>query len=186
MDSARGRSDSPPRDDRVVTVWRLRAWDDEQLQEAWLQDAVVSISEDVTGDMSRRPSRAVIKRRLELAHPDKGEHTIGIWAGYWCAFLQMAPGDLVVVPLAGQEVAVAEVVGDYEYVPDDPNPRLRHRKAVRWLTRMPRRLLPDDIRKTVNSPGTICRVRAPDADRWLRALDRPPANGSARRRSEST
>lgn len=153
------------RDDASVTVWRLRDWDDETLQQAWLDLGVVCISEDLVGDMGYEPDRDEIRRRLRAAYPGKGERTIGIWAGYWSAFLDMVPGDLVIVPLAGGEAAIGEVRGAYDYIASEPNPRLRHRRQVRWLApAVPRAALPDDIRRTVNSPGTICRVGAEYAD----------------------
>lgn len=159
------------RDDGSVTVWRLRAWDDEDLQQAWLDEGVVCISEDLVGDMGDEPDRAEIKRRLRAAYPERGEQTLGIWTGYWSAFLAMEPGDLVLVPLVRGEVAIGEVRGDYDYIANEPHPRLRHRRLVRWIVPpIPRASLPDDIRRTVNAPGTICRVRAKDADLDLERL----------------
>ncbi len=80
---------------------------------------------------------------------------------YWRYFrMEMAPQDIVVVPLTGSRAGVARITGDYEYDDKEREPKLRHKRQVEWLRTLPRSDLDDDIRKVVNAPGTICRIGA--------------------------
>jgi transcriptional regulator with XRE-family HTH domain len=154
-------------------VWRLRAWDDVAIEQALLDRNLISISADELGDLSDRPRDEEVRARLRAAPAlaDRSDQAIGLFVSYWRMFrLQMQPGHLVVVPLSGRRVAIGEVVGDYRYVPDEPEPRLRHVRDVRWLSTIPRAALDEDVRRVVNAPGTICAVGAPQASARLRRL----------------
>jgi hypothetical protein len=141
-------------------VWRLRAWDDADLEAIWMRDNVISMSADEVGDLTVWPGQDALKRRLAKALPDRSGQAIAVFGRYWRYFrLEMAPGDLVLVPVSDRKVAIARVLGDYEYDPGQPDVRLRHRRTVHWQRTLSRSRLSDDLRLVVNAPGTICRVK---------------------------
>jgi hypothetical protein len=141
-------------------VWRLRAWDDADLEAIWMREHIISMSADEVGDLTVWPGHDALKRRLAQALPDRSRRAIGGFVRYWRYFrLEMAPGDLVLVPISDRKVAVARVLGDYLYDPGQPDVRLRHRRTVEWRRTLNRSDLPDDQRRVVNAPGTICRVK---------------------------
>ena len=146
------------------SVWRLRIWDDPELEAAMHQLGIVAMSDDEIGDLSQWPTEGELTRRLSAHFTDRTPNAIGMFITYWRYFrIEMEPGDLVAVPHTDRRVGIAEITGDYHYDPAQPNPKLRHQRPVRWLDTFPRSDLDEDIRKVVNAPGTICHINAHDA-----------------------
>lgn len=146
-----------------MTVWRIRAWDDQDVQLRFLDDGLIALSVDELGDMSDSPDNVEIRRRLDAAYPDNGRQSIATRAGYWRMFLYDAQtGDRVLLPLRDRRYAIGEITGPYRYDPAEPDSHFRHTRSVRWLRTGPRDELPDQVKKVVNAPGTICRVNDPN------------------------
>jgi predicted Mrr-cat superfamily restriction endonuclease len=146
----------------MTVMWRIRAWQDPDLERHFLDDGLIAVSADELGDLSSGPTDHELEQLLQFAHPDKGPKTIAIWKGYWRIFLtEMQIGDRVLLPLLGGRYALGEITGSYHYCSMETNSYLRHTRTVRWLRTGPRRELPENIRKVVNAPGTVCRVRDP-------------------------
>ena len=125
------------------------------------------MSFDEIGDMTDWPGEAEVRRRLRAALPDNSEQGLGQRVTYWRYFrLDMAIGDLVVVPLSHRRAGIARVVGEYQYDATEPSEYLRHRRAVRWIRTVSRDALDPDVRRVVDAPGTICRVKASFPDDW--------------------
>jgi transcriptional regulator with XRE-family HTH domain len=163
----------PSQPDHEAEVWRVRAWDDVVIEQAMLERQLIAISADEIGDLSRVATDDEVRTRLRAASALEGrsDQAIGLFVSYWRMFrAEMHPGHLVLVPLSGRRVAIAEVVGAYRYVADEPEPRLRHVRDVTWLATMPRQSLDEDLRRVVNAPGTLCAVGAPGAASRLRCL----------------
>lgn len=146
------------------TVWRVRVHDDPALQQTMLDAGVVAIGGSEIGDLSARQSDGEIARRLRAAMPGRSERAITTFVRYWRQFLnEMVAGDYVLVPLAGRRVAIGEVVGPYAFRGDAERPELRHTRPVDWLAVLARDRLDPELRARVDAPGTIGRVRVPDA-----------------------
>lgn len=162
------------RGDQSHRSWRLRAWDDPDLQRLWISRSIIAISGDEIGDVTDNPTSEKLRSRLRAAPKlaTRSERAFGIFVGYWTTFRStMQVGDLVVVPLTGRRAAIGEVTGPYEYRKAEPEPKLRHVRSVRWLaTNIERRNLPADLLKTVNAPGTLFGFSAPHATRRLREM----------------
>lgn len=157
----------------LARAWRLRAWDDALLEQAMIVRSVIAISADEIGDVTCEPSVDEYRSRLRAAPQLAGrsDRAIGMFVTYWRMFRSdMRTGDIVAVPLTGRRVAIGEITGDYVYKVADPELRLRHTRAVRWLTEgVPRQVLDEDLRRTVNAPGTICVFGGAAAAERLRA-----------------
>jgi predicted Mrr-cat superfamily restriction endonuclease len=154
-------------------AWRLRAWDDSTIEEAFLEESIIAISADEIGDVTEEPSEAQFLHRLERApsFAARSPRALRIFVGYWRVFrCEMTAGDIVVVPLTGRRVAVGEISGGYRYRAEIEDPRLRHVRDVQWLTVCPRDMLDRDIRSVVDAPGTVCSIRAVNAATRLRSL----------------
>ncbi len=162
---------APPR--RVDDVaqdspnWRLRAWDDPNLEQRWLSEGVIAISQDEIGDLTTWPGDHEVRRLLEDAFArrgaESGTQAYGTFVRYWRYFrLEMQPGQLVAVPMSARRVGIAEITGDYEYRAMEEDPRMRHVRSVRWVRRASRDDLDDAIRKVVNAPGTVCQIKHGD------------------------
>lgn len=163
----------PASHDRSQCAWRLRAWDDVAIEDAMLDRSIIAISADEVGDVSTEPSDDELRSRLHAAPQLAGrsEQALGLFVTYWRQFRStMQPGDVVVVPLRDRRAAIGEITGDYRYLADEVEPRLRHIRRVQWLSTIPRAALDEDLRRVVNAPGTICTIGAPNAADRLRGL----------------
>lgn len=158
-----------PSSTETGVAWRLRAWNDPDLEAIWFDRNIMSISADEVGDLTTWPGDEALSLRLRAAFPGRPQQAIGTFVTYWRYFrIEIVPNDVVVVPLSDRRAGVARVIGSYDYNAADLEPRLRHRRTVEWLHTIQRDELDDDIRKVVNAPGTICRIGAQDAARRLR------------------
>jgi transcriptional regulator with XRE-family HTH domain len=152
------------------TCWRLRVWNDAELERRFLTENLIAISDDEIGDLTDWPSDVELRRRLRAveAFANKTEQAIGLFASYWSAFRsEMQSDDVVVVPLSQRRAAIGLIEGPYRYRSQEADSKMRHVREVRWLRVIPRSELDEEIRKVVNAPGTICRIQAPGAARNL-------------------
>lgn len=145
-------------------AWRIRAWGDRALEQAFLDNGVVAVSEDeIDGDVRHYSSDEDLRAKIHELQQFRRPNALGILVTYWRDFsTNMQIGDTIALPLSGGRVAIGHVHGDYEY-DRSRRERLRHHRVVQWLRVLDRNDLDDDLRKTVNSPGTICRFGAHDA-----------------------
>lgn len=114
------------------------------------------IREDLTGrlpDNWRDFNEAYIPVLLE-SHPNMSRIAAGLSCGaLWSVAKGIHVGDVVLCPDGSGAYRVAEVTGDYQYVPDGVLP---HRRPVRWLSRtINRDELSDSLRASVSTPGTV-------------------------------
>lgn len=153
-----------------ASVWRVHAWGDPDLEEVMLRDHVVAVGGHELGDLSYGPDLEDLRIELRERFPERPDRGISNFVGYWRQFLyDMEPGDLVALSLSGSRVAIGRVIGRYAYRPTAPD-RIRHARAVEWLaTDLPRDRFDYDIKATLDSRGTICRIRATAARRRLLA-----------------
>lgn len=151
----------------TATDWRLRAWDDAALEQRWLAENVIAISEDEVGDLTQWPGDETLRRQLEAAFTERADprskQAYGTFVRYWRYFrLDMQVGDLVAVPLVGRRVGIAKITGDYQYRANEVDARMRHIRPVRWIRLTDRASLDEPLRKVVNAPGTVCQIQNGD------------------------
>lgn len=145
-------------------AWRLRAWSDPDLEQQLLDRSIIAITQDEFGDLTAWPGDEAMRETIADRIYDTGPQGVGLRLRYLKDFrFGIEPGDVVVVPLAGRRVGVAEVTSDYRYVADEPEPRLRHQRSVRWRWIGSRDRLPADVLRTTNAPGTIASIKSDDA-----------------------
>jgi restriction system protein len=152
-------------------AWRLRPGGDDDLAARMVELSVVAMGTAEVGDLTDLPSPDALRASLAAARPDRSATATARAMGSWRAFRSgIATGDVVVVVRRGRRVAIAEVVGDYEYRPKERDERLRHVRPVRWLsTELSADQLPDDIRRSIGAPGLLGRVTPPNAAARLSA-----------------
>ncbi|MFD4403889.1 helix-turn-helix domain-containing protein [Nocardia sp. NPDC058499] len=160
-------------------AWRIRAWDDPWLAERFLAEGIVAVSEDDLGQAVTDFASDQALRRIIQDHPDnrgRSENAIGTFVTYWRHFSHnMKVGDIIVLAYRERrgklKAAIGTVTGEYEYRSQhDLDKRLRHRRTIRWHLTLDRSDLPEDLRRTVNAPGTIGRFGAADAGDRLSLL----------------
>lgn len=158
------------------SAWRIRAWDDTRLAERFLELGLVAVSEDDIGqDVTRFASEKALRRKILEENPGRSDQAIGTFVTYWRDFSRtMKTGDIIVLAYRDRRgtlrAAIGSVSGEYQYCADEPDLRLRHRRAVSWHITVNRNELDDDLRRAVNTPATINRFRATDAYSRLAAM----------------
>src|SRR5262245_3387641 len=125
-------------------VWRVWISEDEAFQRALLDGGLVTPV-----------------ARWEASIPDEE----------WDAFRGgMQLGDLVLAPLAREQVAIGEVASPILERPHARDRRMREVREVHWLAELPRKRLPRDIRRRLDAAGALTPLRVSAAARRLRRL----------------
>lgn len=119
------------------------------------------IEQDLSGrlpDEWREFNKAFIPVYL-AGHPDKTRIGAGLACGaLWTISKGIARGDIVLCPDGAGSYRAGEVVGDYQYAPDEALP---HRRAVRWLDiAIARSAMSEALQNSTGSIGTVSNVSA--------------------------
>ena len=89
----------------------------------------------------------------------------------WNAFMAgMQQGDLVIVTLARERVAIGEVTSGVRERPNARDRRLRRVREMKWWPAIPRSRLPEDMRERLDGSGVLAPLRVSAAARRLRRL----------------
>ncbi len=130
-----------PAEEHPFSAWVVRAPRPELLG-TFLDRGVVALEVQEADDDPRR-RRTKRQRFLELFRDD------------------VAPGDVVAVPLGHRQVLVGEVDGDYERVLLPPLKGPHHVRSVRWRGFLPRATLRDPA--ALQDPSLVFALRGEDA-----------------------
>lgn len=134
------------------------------------------IERDLSGrlpDEWREFNKAFIPVYL-AGHPDKTRIGAGLACGaLWTISKGIARGDIVLCPDGAGSYRAGEVVGDYQYAPDEALP---HRRAVRWLDiAIARSAMSEALQNSTGSIGTVSNVSAyaAEIERFLGEVSAP-------------
>jgi restriction system protein len=113
---------------------------------------------------------------FQASSPGKSKIAAGLACGaLWRIAKGIEPGDTILTPDGEGSYMVGEVIGNYEYVPDEI---LFHRRQVRWFdTRIARSDMSDALRHSTGSIGTVCSITA-HRDELDRLIGNLPITGS--------
>lgn len=176
-----------------ANTWVVRAGENGETVEHNLRFSVVTYKWDQLPNLNSYTSIEELKDDIELLAPELqgNRRRIGAHAGQlWRFRSEIGPGDIVVLPLRGRErdrfLAIGRVTGPYEFDPDQEEGAL-HRIPVEWLAdHVDKFEVDSDLVASVQSQGTVIRVRAADASERLLHIaatgdtaGRPAATGSA-------
>ena len=142
-----------------MAAWVVRGGreGESQLEEEALEKGVLAIRfSNMTVDLTGR-TRQQIDCLYKQLHPGEGPRRTSQRIAQICHFIHaMAIGDLIVMPRRGQQImAVGEVSGEYEYLPDSLLGFV-HRRTVTWIDKeAPRSAVSEECRKSLNRPPTV-------------------------------
>lgn len=161
----------------TVDAWKIGSatWFSPDQVDRMLAEGFIAISEDEI-DVSDGPDDRTIAQRLRDAPREverqSGDRAIQTYVRYWRTFLTaIRPGDVVVLPRHRSNVAVGVVLGEPMYIAEEPDPKLRHRRAVDWFRPdLAKNDMPDDLARSAAARGTIGMIRAADAANRLLGL----------------
>lgn len=155
-----------------MAVWVVRAGRHGERQTFALEHDVVVAGWTEIGDLSRFRSREELEEAFRRAAPDAKPGKIANHTGQLWAFAKrIEVGDLVVLPLKGQDaIAIGRVTGPYKFQPDFP-PDARHTRPVEWLVKdMPRGRFDQDILYSFGAFMTVCQIQRNNAEERIRAV----------------
>lgn len=160
-----------------MAVWVVRAGKHGEREDFTLEHNVIVNGWDEVPDLRQFATRQDLDAFYREIHPDFKPGTIANHVGQlWAFATKIQPGHLAVIPLKTRAaIAVGEVVGPYEFQPDNP-PDARHVCPVRWLrTDVPRTAFDQDLLYSFGSLLTVSQVRREHAAERIRAIveDRP-------------
>jgi len=154
-----------------MAVWVVRAGRYGQRENFALENGFVMVGWEGLSDLSKLDLEE-LKKAIDREYPDRNSRTIGIWAGQaWNFVHEIEVDDLVITPLKDNPtVAVGEVTGKYQFLPDNPE-EAKHVRKVKWLnTEVSRTAFDDDILASLGSNLTVFQVRADNAEHRVRSL----------------
>lgn len=157
-----------------MRAWRIRGGGRGRIvaEDFWIRD-FVALAWQEFGRSAEGWDRREIRAELE---PRLGRQAAAIAAGHLYKFVnEVERGDVVITPtVKTRELLVGRVLGDYRHQPErlsDGNV-YAHRRDVEWLSRQIIDVLPDDIKRTVDTQQALQEIRA--INRLAKALGVEP------------
>ncbi|MEU8108386.1 hypothetical protein AB0C18_32215 [Nonomuraea muscovyensis] len=154
-------------------AWMVRGGREGERELRALDEGLIVVGWHEVGDLSGYTTRDELAEALRGAFPTDSPNTIANWRGQlWRFTTEIQRGDLVVMPLKSHpgHIAIGEVAGPYEHRPQEPVEFQQVRK-VSWLRRdVSLDTVKDDLRASLNSMLTICRLAQDDAARRIAAM----------------
>ena len=154
-------SGAPPL--RAPALWQVRAGSDAESAPGFLESGQIDIGFGWHSDVGALNSREEFNSLLTEAErsADTEAHTRSAATQLWRFAHEMAEGDLVLVPLPGNQVHIGEITGPYRF---EENPSGHsHARDVHWLAQ---NVPPERIGEAVTSAfvrWTVQKLEAPDA-----------------------
>ena len=175
-----------------MAVWLVRAGSRGQRQDWALDKGQAVIGWNEMGNLSQFETRDALLTGLREAYPEAQPARLYNFRGQLWAFAKRIKiGDLVVLPLKGQDViAISKVTGDYKYQPDNPEDA-RHTRTVEWIQQdIPRSRFDQDLLYSLGAFMTVCQIKRNNAEERIKAIVEgrtpPPPSVPADETSEAT
>lgn len=156
-----------------MAIWLIRAGSHGEYEQKFIQENRVYVTWDsLDVDLAKLKQRADLTAAMTEHYPDTKPKAIMNWVSQvWPFAHEIKKGDLIVLPLKTQPaIYIGEVTGDYQPVPEGPNPFF-HWRAVKWIAEgVPRSHFGKDLLFTFGAFLTICRVQRNNAEQRILAM----------------
>lgn len=156
-----------------MAVWLIRAGSHGEYEPKFLQEGRVYVTWDALSvNLAKLADRVELSKAMTQRYPDTKPKAIANWVSQvWPFAHEMAPTDLVVLPLKSQRaIQIGEITGDYQFEAGGPNPFF-HWRPVKWIGEaVPRANFGGDLLNTFGAFLTICRVQRNNAEARLAAM----------------
>jgi restriction system protein len=156
-----------------MAVWLIRAGSHGEFELKFIQEGRVYVTwDDLDLNLAKLAERSELTKAMTLRYPEAKPKAIANWVSQvWPFAHEIAKSDLVVLPLKTQRaIQIGEVIGDYRFEPEGPNPFF-HWRPVKWIGEaVPRAHFGKDLLNTFGAFMTICRVQRNNAQARLTAM----------------
>ena len=145
-----------------MAVWLCRAGRLGEYEARFLEDGKIFYTfQEIDRPLTDFPTKKDLQAFfLSLPSPAK-KNAARVYAGQGFAFChEMSVGDWIITPskTAPGILRFAEIVGDYEYIPDAEE-SYRHARPVRWFANLARNLFDADTLASLGAFMTICKIK---------------------------
>jgi restriction system protein len=155
-----------------MALWLCRSGKHCEHEDRFLKENRIYLTwNSLDRDLTKLSDRKQLMPLLEEVYPKSKRFQRVQNSGQIWAFLhRMKPGDWVAVPSKRKTIHIGEIIGDYTFKPDGPDPYF-HFRGVKWLeTDIPRTNFDQDILYSLGAVTTICQIKRNDAESRVRAM----------------
>ena len=155
-----------------MAIWVARAGKNGERENLALEQGRAFIGWGELGDLSQFATPEDIQKHLEAIHPDWKFRRVRNHVGQIVNFQKsLQVNDLFALPLkARPAIAFGEIMGDYEYIADNPEDA-RHSRRIAWIgDPIPRSRFDQDILDSFGSALTVFRVQRNNAEQRVKAI----------------
>ncbi len=149
-----------------MALWLCRAGGHGEHEQKFLDEGRVYLTwHGLDRDLGRLPDLKALRAVLTEKYPKSPHGLLSQNSGQiWAFSHRMAPGDWLAMPSKHKTIHIAEIAGDYAFVPKGPDPYY-HYRAVKWLeTDIPRTNFDRDILNSLGAFTTVCQIKRNDAE----------------------
>lgn len=155
-----------------MAVWLVRAGGRGERQDFALDKNLVAIGWDGIPDLAQYKTREELAQAYREVDPNAKTNQLRNWVcQLWAFSHRIQHGDLVVLPLKGQNaIAIGRVTGDYQHRPDHPS-GAKHTRPVEWITQdMSRDRFDQDLLYSFGASMTVCQIKRNNAEARIQAI----------------
>jgi len=156
-----------------MALWITRAGSHGEFELKFIQESKVYVTWDkLDVNVSKLSDRDDLAAAMAKRYPDAKPKTIMNWVSQvWPFAHEMKKGDYVILPLKSQRsIQVGEIVGDYHFEPEGPDPFF-HWRPVKWVGEaVPRGNFGKDLLNSFGAFLTICRIHRNNAEGRIKAM----------------
>lgn len=158
-----------------MRVWMVRAGSQGEREQVALAEGRAIAGWPEVADLTGCETKSQVRRLVRSTYNEErfSSAVVGNWAGQLWRFRgEIQVDDLLLQPskLGDRPVAIGRVTGNYYYLADE-EPGFRHSRPIEWLrTDVPREQLGPDIRTSLGSLLTVCRISRPGVADRLQAV----------------
>jgi restriction system protein len=156
-----------------MTVWLVRAGAHGEHEARFLQEKRIFLTfSGLDVDLKNLSNKSALSQKLGQLNPQAKDKALQTWVSQvWPFAADMTIGDLVITPLKAQrKIQVGEIAGDYEFMPQGPNPYF-HSRRVKWIGEaIPRGNFGKDLLNSFGAFLTICRIEKNNAENRIKAM----------------
>jgi restriction system protein len=154
-------------------LWLVRAGKHGEYEQRFLgRDRIFLTWDGLNRDLTKGKDRRELRLILREVYTNASEKTLINNAGQIWAFVHgIQIDDWIILPQKTKAtIAVAQIIGPYEYHPNNEDPFF-HSHRVKWLaTDVPRSAFDQDLLYSLGAFLTICKIERNDAEKRVRAM----------------
>ena len=156
-----------------MALWMVRAGRHGEYEKKFLDEGRIYLTwNGLATDLSQAPDREALIPIYQSTYPDASVGRMRNNLGQLWGFVRgIHVGDWVVLPSKHKPaIHIAEVTGEYQFVPKAEDP-FYHFRTVKWIARdIPRSNFDQDLLYSFGAFMTVCQIKRHDAESRVRAM----------------